>query len=212
MRVTGRSAAVAAVVLASTAIAGSFALGVRVGIVAVSYAALQVAYSLYLKREVIVDAMAIAAGFVLRAVVGAFAIRVPVSSWLLLCTFLLALFLALAKRRHELMALEGAAGEHRQSLREYSAPFIDSMLSAIVAATIVVYAFYTFSPGAGERYRYLMATVPFVAYGLFRYLYLVYRHELGGSPEEILLSDRPLIVCIVLWMVATGVIVYILPS
>jgi 4-hydroxybenzoate polyprenyltransferase len=202
----------AALVLAVLAVAGCFALGVRVGVVALAYLALQAGYTLLFKRVVILDAMVIASGFVLRAVAGAWAIKVPVSPWLLLCTFLLAVFLALAKRRHELGLLEEQASSHRESLREYSVPLIDSMISATVAATILAYALYTFSPGRGERYHYLMATVPIVAYGLYRYLFLVYGHNLGGSPEEILLTDWPLIIDIIVWMAAVGIIVYVLPS
>jgi 4-hydroxybenzoate polyprenyltransferase len=207
-----RAAVAAATVLAVVSVAGCFALGVMAGVLAIGYVVLQAAYSLFLKRLVIVDAMTIAAGFVLRAVAGAYAIGVPVSAWLFLCTFLLALFLGLAKRRHELVLLETTAAEHRESLRDYSAPFIDSMLSSTVAATIVAYALYTVSPTGGEKFQYLMATVPFVVYGLFRYLYLVHRRDLGGSPEEILLTDQPLIIDILLYLVVTGVIVYVLPG
>lgn len=207
-----RLAATVAAVLVVAGLVGGFALGPLVGLLALGYVVLQVSYSLLLKRVVILDAMTVAAGFVLRAVAGAFAISVPVSSWLFLCTFLLAMFLALAKRRHELVLLEAWAGEHRESLKDYSAAFIDSMLSSTAAATIVAYALYTLSTTGGDRYRYLITTVPFVAYGLFRYLYLVHRWDLGGSPEEILLSDKPLIVDIALWLAVTAFIVYALPS
>ena len=205
-------AVVAGVAVGGAALAGAFAVAPRLGAVALAYAVLQAAYTLILKREVVLDAMAISAGFVLRAVAGAVAIAVPVSSWLLLCTFLLALFLALAKRRHELVLLEDQADRHRASLKEYSAPFIDSMLSTTAAAAVVAYAVYTVTPAAGEQYRYLMGTVPFVVYGLFRYLYLVHRHDLGGSPEEILLTDVPLMADIVAWAAVTGVILYVLPN
>lgn len=196
----------------AVALLGAFALGWQFGLVALGYALLQIAYSGWLKKVVIVDAMAIAVGFVLRAVAGAAVVGVLPSSWLLLCTFLLALFLALAKRRHELLLLEDDAGEHRTSLSEYTPEMIDSLLSATTSATILAYALYTFLPVSGERYPYLMLTVPFVAYGLFRYLYLVHRHDLGGRPEEILLTDRPLIIGIVGWLVTTAFIIYVLPS
>ncbi len=206
------SAVAAGTAIGLFAIACAFAISPLMGTVAVAYVALQAAYMLFLKKQVILDAMAIAAGFVLRAVAGAVAISVPVSSWLMLCTFLLALFLAFGKRRHELMMLGDEANEHRVALGHYSAPLIDSMLSTTAAATIVAYAFYTFTPTTGERYRYLMVTVPFVAYGLFRYLYLVHRHDLGGSPEEILLTDWPLIIDIVAWAAVAAVIIYVLPG
>jgi 4-hydroxybenzoate polyprenyltransferase len=205
-------AAFAGVTIGAAAIAGAFAVTPKFALVMIGYALLQVAYTLFLKREVIVDAMAISAGFVLRAVGGAYAIGVPASAWLLLCTFLLALFLALAKRRQELVLLEDGADMHRASLRDYTAPFIDSMLSTTGAAAIVAYAVYTVTPSGGEHYRYLMGTVPFVVYGVFRYLFLVHRRDLGGRPEEVLLTDVPLIVDLLIWAVMTGVIVYVLPS
>jgi 4-hydroxybenzoate polyprenyltransferase len=206
------TAAVAGASIGIAALAGAFAIAPKLGAVMFGYAVLQALYVLFLKKEVILDAMAISAGFVLRAAAGAVAIAVPASSWLLLCTFLLALFLALAKRRHEIVLLEGEAHEHRASLKEYTTAFIDSMLSTTAAAAIVAYALYTVSPTAGDHYRYLMATVPFVVYGVFRYLYLVHRCDLGGSPEEVLLSDVPLIVDIAAWAAVTGVIMYVLPS
>jgi 4-hydroxybenzoate polyprenyltransferase len=206
------AAVTSALVVGVAALAGAFAVAPKFAAVMLGYALLQVVYTLLLKKEVIVDAMAISAGFVLRAVGGAYAIGVPASSWLLLCTFLLALFLALGKRRQELLFLEDDADLHRASLKEYTAPFIDSMLSTTAAAAIVAYAMYTVTPTAGDHYRYLMGTVPFVVYGVFRYLFLVHRRGLGGRPEEILLSDVPLIVDLAMWAIATGVIVYILPS
>jgi 4-hydroxybenzoate polyprenyltransferase len=206
------AAVVAGAVIGAVALAGGFAVAPRFGAVLLGYVVLQTVYTLFLKKQVIVDAMAISAGFVLRAVGGAYAIGVPSSTWLLLCTFLLALFLALAKRRHELALLEEAAEEHRVSLRDYTAEFIDTMLSTTAAAAIVAYAMYTVTPTGGDHYRYLMGTVPFVVYGVFRYLYLVQRRDLGGSPEEILLTDVPLIVDLLLWAIITGVIVYVLPS
>lgn len=208
--VSAATAAVAAAAVGLVALAGSFALSLRFGAVALAYALLQVAYTLYLKKMVILDVMAISAGFALRAAAGAFAIGVPTSSWLLLCTFLLALFLALSKRRHELVVLGNGKDSRRATLQEYTAPFIDSMLTPTVAATILAYAMYTFTPTAGEHYRYLMGTVPLVVFGLFRYLYLVHRRDLGGSPEDIVLSDVPLIVDILSWAILTGVIVYVL--
>jgi len=205
-------AVVAGVTIGAMAIGASVAVDPKFAAVLLGYALLQVIYTLFLKKEVIVDAMAISVGFVLRAVAGAYAIGVPVSAWLLLCTFLLALFLALAKRRQELVLLEGDADMHRVSLGAYSEPFIDSMLSTTAAAAIVAYAVYTVTPGGGEHYQYLMATVPFVVYGVFRYLYLVHRRDLGGRPEEILLTDVPLIVDLLIWAAFTVVIVYVLPS
>lgn len=191
------------------ALAGAFSLGTSFGLVATGYLTLQTLYTFWLKNEVLLDVMSIAAGFVLRVFAGVVAIGVPGSPWLYYCAALLALFLGLAKRRHELTLLEDDACGHRPSLQHYSAPLIDSMLSAITAATIVTYALYTFFSTTGQQNQYLMLTVPFVVYGLFRYLYLVHQKNLGGSPEEILLTDKPLIINIVLWLGAVAAALYI---
>lgn len=183
-------------------------LGPRFSAVLGAFAVLQVTYVLWTKHQVVLDVMSIAVGFILRAVAGAVAVDVPVSSWLLACAGLLALFLGLAKRRHELLALEKSAHEHRPALASYSMPLIDSMLSSVTAATIVTYALYTFFSTTGQQAHYLMLTVPFVVYGLFRYLYLVHRENLGGAPEEVLLSDRPLIAAIAAWVVVSAVVLY----
>jgi 4-hydroxybenzoate polyprenyltransferase len=206
--VTVPVASVFAGVLAAACLGGSFALGLRFGLVAVAYVALQVLYTLALKHEVILDAMSIAAGFVLRVVAGAVAVEVSISSWLLLCAALLALFLALAKRRYELLHVEDAR-DHRPSLAHYTAPLLDLMLATVTAATIVFYSLYTFFSHASHVRPYMMATVPFVAYGLFRYLYLVHLKQLGGSPEEVMLTDLPLILDIVLWTALVVVALYI---
>lgn len=204
-----RAARAALVVLIVAALAGSFALGTPFGLVATGYLMLQTLYTFWLKNEVILDVMSIAAGFVLRAYAGAVVISVEGSPWLYYCAALLALFLGLAKRRHELVLLEADAHNHRPSLRHYSPPLIDAMLSAVTSATIVTYALYTFFSTTGRENQYLMLTVPFVVYGLFRYLYLVHQRNLGGSPEEILLTDRPLIINIVLWLAAVGAVLYL---
>lgn len=196
-------------VLLVVALAGAFVLGTSFALVASGYLALQTLYTFRLKNEVLLDVMSIAAGFVLRGFAGAVVIGVPGSPWLYYCAALLALFLGLAKRRHELTLLEADACNHRPSLAHYSAPLIDSMLSAITAATIVTYALYTFFSATGQQNQYLMLTVPFVVYGLFRYLYLVHQKNLGGSPEEILLTDTPLIINIVLWLAAVAAALYI---
>ncbi len=174
------------------------------------YAALQLLYSFWAKHTVLLDVMVLAAGFVVRAAVGAWAIDVTISPWLLICAALLALFLALAKRRHELLLLEDEAASHRPILGEYTVPLVDEMLSMTAAATVVCYALWTFfseTAGGGEK---LMLTVPFVIYGIFRYLYLVHRRNLGGSPEEILLTDFPMILNIILWLASGILVLYVL--
>jgi 4-hydroxybenzoate polyprenyltransferase len=168
----------------------------------------QVAYSLGLKHQVILDVFVIAAGFVLRAASGAVAIGAPISPWLYVCTLLLALFLGLAKRRAELMLLNEAAGRHRRVLEEYSATLLEEMISVVTSATVIAYAVYTFSAPTLPQNHAMMLTIPFVLYAVFRYLYLVYRKNEGGSPEHLLLSDRPLLACVVLWGLASAAILY----
>ena len=196
-------------VLAPVALGSAFALSVRFGLVTLGYLALQVAYTLVLKNQVILDVMAISAGFVLRAAAGAAAVDVSASPWLYMCAALLALFLGFGKRRHELVELEAKASDHRAVLADYSPQFIDAMLSTVTAATIIAYSMYTFISATAEQAHNLMFTVPFVVYGLFRYQFLIYKRNLGGSPEEILLTDAPLIATIVLWLVAVAGAMYI---
>jgi 4-hydroxybenzoate polyprenyltransferase len=180
---------------------------------ALSYLTLNLAYSFVLKDVVILDVLTIAIGFVVRAVAGALAIQVAFSDWLLVCTILLALFLALAKRRHELATLENAAG-HRQALAEYSPYLLDQMIAVVTASCLTAYAFYTLAPDTVEKYRTdrLAWTIPFVIYGIFRYLYLVHRKEQGGSPSDVLLTDRPLLAAVALWAAAVVLIVYTAPG
>jgi len=202
-------ARIAAAVLLVVALAGSLALGPGFRICAGSYAVLGIVYSLFLKHAVILDVLTVALGFVLRAVAGAVAIGVHFSPWLVVCTLLLALFLALAKRRHELVSLDDAAA-HRSSLAEYSPYLLDQMIAVVTASCLTAYAFYTLAPETVEKYKTerLALTIPFVIYGIFRYLYLVHRHEQGGSPGDVLLTDRPLLATVALWAVAMVLIVY----
>jgi 4-hydroxybenzoate polyprenyltransferase len=207
-------AGASAVVLALLALAAALWLGPRFALAALLYAALQVAYSLALKHLVILDVLSIAIGFVLRAVAGALAIAVVFSDWLVVCTLLVALFLALAKRRHELVTLDAAAVSHRRILAEYSPYLLDQMVSVVTASCLTAYAFYTLAPDTIEKYRTerLSLTIPFVIYGIFRYLYLVHGKAKGGSPSDLLLTDRPLLVAVALWAVAVVAIVYTAPG
>ncbi|HZP37990.1 MAG TPA: decaprenyl-phosphate phosphoribosyltransferase [Methylomirabilota bacterium] len=188
----------------------AFALSVPFGLVAAAYAGLLTAYSVWLKHVVILDVLTVAAGFVLRAVAGAAAIHVEISGWLVICTILVALFLALGKRRHEYRTLRGDAAAHRPILAEYSEGFLDQMVAVVTASTVTAYALYTMSPDTVARFhtRLLPITLPFVLYGIFRYLYLLYRREMGGNPSDLLLNDRALLVNTVLWMLALLVIIY----
>jgi 4-hydroxybenzoate polyprenyltransferase len=204
------TAGAAAVVIALLALAGAAALGWPLMTVALAYLALQATYSAFLKHVVIMDVLTIALGFVLRAVGGAVAVRVEISHWLLVCTILLALFMALAKRRHEIVLLAEGATDHRPILGEYSPYLLDQMIAVVTASTLIAYIFYTVSPETQEKFGtpWLGLTIPFPIYGIFRYLYLVHRREGGGSPADLLLADRPLLICVALWAVAVAVIIY----
>jgi 4-hydroxybenzoate polyprenyltransferase len=205
-----RSAALCLFVLA---LAAAWALGAGFFVCALAYVGLSVGYTFALKNLVILDVLAIAVGFVLRAVAGAVAIQVVFSAWLVVCTLLLALFLALAKRRHELVTLEDAAG-HRSILAEYSPYLLDQMTAVVTASCLTAYAFYTLAPETVEKYRTdrLALTIPFVIYGIFRYLYLVHRREQGGNPSDVLLTDRPLLTATILWGLVVVLIVYTSPG
>ena len=209
----GAALVVAAVLLAGS-LAAAFVLAPRFGFTALAYVVLLVLYSLWLKHLVIVDVLVVAMGFVLRAVAGAFAIDVEISGWLLICTILLALFLALGKRRHEVLAYELDSPRYRPILAEYNTGLLDQMIAVVTASTVTAYALYTMSPETVAKFRthWLPATLPFVLYGVFRYLYLLYRRQLGGNPSELFLNDRALLVNTVLWMVAVLLIVYARPG
>jgi len=204
------TALIAAAVLIIGALAGSLILSRPLAVVALAYAVLLGAYSVWLKHVVIVDVIVVAVGFVLRAVAGAVAIGVEISGWLLICTVLMALFLALGKRRHEYLTLGEAAVRHRPILSEYSAGLLDQMIAVVTASTVTAYALYTMSPETVAKFEthLLPATLPFVLYGIFRYLYLLYRRQLGGNPSELFLNDGPLLVNTLLWILAVALIIY----
>jgi 4-hydroxybenzoate polyprenyltransferase len=204
------TAAGVAVGMAAVSLSGAFFLGWRFGGVSAVYLILQALYSAVLKHVVIVDALVLAIGFVLRAMGGAIAIDVVVSHWLFVCTILGALFVALAKRRHELVLLADDAATHRPILGEYSAYLLDQMIAVVTASTLIAYIFYTISPETEQKFgtSWLGLTIPFAIYGIFRYLYLVHRREGGGSPSDLLLNDRPLLACVTLWVIAVVLIVY----
>jgi len=171
-------------------------------------------YSYWLKNVVILDILVLASGFVLRAIGGAAVIGVLITPWLLLCMLLLALFLGIGKRRHELMLLEGSAGEHRRILEEYSLPMLDQMMSIVTASIIMAYSVTVFlAPVAPLKpYPMLMATIPFVIYAIFRYLYLIYIRGEGGSPDELLLKDLPLASSVVLWGLSVLTVLLLFPK
>jgi 4-hydroxybenzoate polyprenyltransferase len=201
-----RTALGAALVFIVVGIAGSFALEPRVGFVVLGYVGMMLAYSYRLKHVVLLDLMIIAGGFVLRAMAGAFVIDVPVSPWLYVVTALGALFLAINKRRAEIELLKDDANQHRPILDEYTTSLLDQMASIVTASTLVAYGLYTFTADALPKNHSMMLTIPFVLYGIFRYLYLVHVRGEGGSPEEVLLKDGPLMLDIVLWIAVSGVL------
>jgi 4-hydroxybenzoate polyprenyltransferase len=188
----------------------AFWLASGFGWTAAGYVALQVSYSRWLKHVVIIDVMSIAAGFVLRAVGGGLVISVRISEWLLVCTILLALFLGLSKRRHELTLLAAGAGGHRRILEEYDPYLLDQMIAVVAASTLVAYIIYCLSSDTAERFgtTWLVLTVPFPIYGIFRYLYIVHRKDGGGNPSAVLMNDRPLLACIASWGLAVIAIIY----
>jgi 4-hydroxybenzoate polyprenyltransferase len=202
-----------AIALALVSLGGALALGGQFALVAISYLVLNTLYSVFLKHIVILDVLTIAIGFVLRAAAGAVAINVAISHWLFVCTILLALFISLAKRRHEIVLLADGAITHRPILGEYTAYLLDQMIGIAAGASLIAYILYTISPENTEKFGtpWLDLTIPFPLYGIFRYLYLVHRRDGGGSPADLLLSDRPLLACVVCWAVAVVIIIYVRP-
>jgi 4-hydroxybenzoate polyprenyltransferase len=188
----------------------AFLLDVPFGVVLAGYFALQVAYSFVLKDLVIIDVLTVAAGFVLRAVGGAVVIGVTISPWLYVCTTLFALFIGFSRRRHELVLLAGEAGNHRASLDEYSLHLLDHMIATAASTTVIAYSLYTFLAPNVPANHAMMLTIPFVLYGVFRYLYLIHAQNEGGSPEETLLRDRPLLITVALWGLTVTSILYLL--
>ncbi|MFH1313381.1 MAG: decaprenyl-phosphate phosphoribosyltransferase [Candidatus Eisenbacteria bacterium] len=184
-------------------------------VVSLVYVGIIIFYSLGLKHMVVLDVLIISVGFVLRAMAGVEALKdldpgVIMSPWLLVCTLFLALFLGFNKRRHEIHLLAGDAGSHRKSLEDYSKEFLDAMIAVVTAATVIAYAIYTIWPATVDKFHTerLIYTVPFVVFGLFRYMYLVIVKNRGGSPSDVLVSDLPLVIDIVLWVFVAGLILY----
>ena len=199
-----------AALLEAVGLAAAFLIDVQFGAVLAGYLALMAAYSHWLKRLVIVDVFVIAAGFVIRVMGGAIAIDVEISQWLILCTIFLSLFLGFCKRRAEVVLLEAGGAHHRRTLAEYSAPLLDQMIGICGAASATCYALYTLDATTVEKFgtRNLVFTVPFVVFGLFRYLYLVHQRKEGDSPTTLLFTDKTTWTNILLWFVVVLVIVY----
>jgi 4-hydroxybenzoate polyprenyltransferase len=204
------AALVMAAALATVGLVGAVGLSLEFTAMVVAYIVATVSYSVHFKHSVILDVMVLAAGFVLRVAAGAAAVPVFASEWLLLCTLLLALFLGLSKRRHELTLLEAGASNHRRVLVHYSAELLDQMIVIVATAAILCYILYTVWPSTVEKFgsNRLIFTVPFVIYGIFRYFYLIHQRQSGGDPTDSLLTDRPLLVDVVLWAATAAAVIY----
>jgi len=206
-----RAATSAAVLIPLVTLPLAFLLNPAVGGILAGYLVIQLAYSVWLKDVVIVDVMVVASGFLLRVAAG-----VPLvdaerfSPWLYICMTLLALLIGFGKRRHELVLLKDEAVGHRHSLQEYNLALLDHVISIVTASTLLAYALYTFSAPNLPANQTMMLTIPFVLYGIFRYLYLIHVRGMGGAPEEIVLSDRPLQVAIALWGLSVVMVMYVL--
>jgi len=213
-RLSPTAASVAAALILFCSLIGAFALCWTFGLIGLGYTVMNLAYSARLKRVVILDVMIVAFGFLLRAAAGALVIEVEISSWFVLCTALLALFLGFIKRRHERVVLAENATGHREALEEYSPRFLDQMIAVVTSSALVTYALYTMSPEVMAKLgtRYLSFTIPFVLYGILRYLYLAYEKNEGGTPSSVLLRDRPLLINIGLWALSVVAVLYLLPA
>jgi 4-hydroxybenzoate polyprenyltransferase len=189
---------------------GAFILQPSFSVIIAVYVVINICYSLVLKNVVILDVMTIAAGFVLRVLGGALLIDVPPSEWLVICSILLSLFLGFSKRRNELVLLDAKANSHRSVLQQYSPYFLDQMIGIVTASTVMSYALYTMSEETIQKFHThnLIYTLPFVLYGIFRYLYLVHKGEGGGNPSKLALTDKPLLINIILWIVCVIAIIY----
>ena len=195
-------------ILAVLSISLSFFLNTNFGITILIYILLQIFYTLYFKKIVILDVLTVSASYLLRVIAGALVINVVISDWILVCTMLLAMFLSLSKRRHELTLLEGNATGHRLILKEYSPYLLDQMIGVVTSATLVAYMIYTLSDETTLKFGRMILTVPFVLYGIFRYLYLVHKKNAGGQPEEVLLSDIPLQIAIIAYGITAAIVIY----
>ena len=209
-RLSLTAAATASIAIALLVLAPAFLLSIPFGCILLAYGLMNVAYSLYLKHIVILDVMIVASGYLFRAIAGALVISVEISSWLILCTVLLALFMGFVKRRQELILLEAGAAGHRRILDEYTPRFLDQMIAVVTAGALVSYALYTMSPDVVRKLGtpHLNLTIPFVIYGLLRYLYLVYARNEGGNPSSTILGDPSLLINGGLWFLAVFGLLY----
>lgn len=199
------------ILLGSVCLLVSFLLDLKFGLIVLSYMIVNILYSIILKDLVILDVMVIAVGFLLRVLAGAAIVNIYPSNWLVICTILLSLFLGFSKRRHELFLLTGNSSLHRKVLEHYSPYFLDQMISVVTAATVMSYMLYTISEETIKFFgtRHLIWTVPFVLYGVFRYLYLVHQKEEGSDPAELMFKDKALLIDVLLWTVSCILVIYV---
>ncbi|AVP53751.1 decaprenyl-phosphate phosphoribosyltransferase [Clostridium tetani] len=202
--ISKKNAIILDIILIITVVSCSYN-NIKVFAILLGYLIMNILYSFKLKNIVIIDVMIITLGFVMRVEAGSFATGVVISPWLLLCTMLLSLFLAINKRKSELITLEGKSGKHRKILEEYSVEFLDSMLTLVTPSILIAYCLYTFSSVQSKN---MMFTIPFVLYGLFRYQYLMLKKNIGGKPEDIFTKDIPFLINIVLWIISVFIIIY----
>ncbi|KAJ51584.1 4-hydroxybenzoate polyprenyltransferase [Clostridium tetanomorphum] len=203
-RISKNLAIIFDIILLGVVIGGSIN-NLKLFIILFTYLLINVLYSFKLKNIVIIDVMIITFGFVLRVEAGSISTNIPISPWLILCTTLLSLFLALNKRKSEIITLESKGANHRKILKEYSIEFIDSMLTIVTPSILMAYCLYTFN---SVQNRSMMITIPFVLYGIFRYQYLMYKKNIGGKPEDIFTKDMPFLINILLWIVSVLIIIY----
>jgi len=210
-RISPALAGTVGVILGLIALGGAWELDARFLLVVSAYLALNILYSSFLKRIVLLDVFIVAAGFLFRVIGGGLVIRVAISPWLIVCTTLLALFIALSKRRHELTLLGNHASEHRAILADYTPYFLDQLIGIVTASTVVSYALYTLSQDVQSKFpgKRLEITIPFVLFGIFRYLYLVHHHKQGGNPARALFTDPVLLSVVLIWAASVIFIIYL---
>jgi 4-hydroxybenzoate polyprenyltransferase len=210
-RLSATTAGIAGAILGGVGLIAAWRLDINFLAIVVAYFALNILYSSFLKRVLLLDVFIVAAGFLFRVIAGGLVIRVAISPWLIVCTTLLALFIALSKRRHELVLLGDHASDHRASLADYSPYFLDQLISIVTASTVVSYALYTLSPDVQNKFpgKRLEMTIPFVLFGIFRYLHLIHHHEQGGNPTRSLFTDPVLLSVVLFWAASVILIIYL---
>jgi 4-hydroxybenzoate polyprenyltransferase len=210
-RVSATSAGIVGAIFAAAGLLSAWKLNPSFFGIVVAYLAINVLYSSFLKRVALLDVFIVASGFLLRVIAGGVVIKVAISPWLIVCTTLLALFIALSKRRHELVLLGRRASDHRAILKDYSPYFLDQLISIVTASTVVTYALYTLSPDVQNKFpgKRLELTIPFVLFGIFRYLHLIHNNDHGGNPTRSLFTDPVLLSVVVLWAASVVLIIYL---